>query len=277
MTGAALARKEAALRQELAQMDGALVAFSGGVDSSLMLALAAQELGDRAVALTFQGSIFHTWELDTARALAQRLGVDHVWLEAPVLDLEAFACNPPDRCYHCKAALFGMARERARELGLGAVLEGSLAEDLQGHRPGHRAALELGIRQPLLRAGLCKQEVRQLARRLDLPTWDQPSYACLASRFPAGTRIDAARLDAVRGVEELLSAAGLRQFRVRHHLLEGAPMARIELEQADLSRALEPALREDLLRACRSAGYRWVTLDLWGYRTGSLCTDGERS
>jgi uncharacterized protein len=242
------------------------VAFSGGVDSSLLLRVAAEELRDKAVGITARAEIYPQRELELAAALARSLGVRHVFVDVEPLALPEFVANPPDRCYHCKRAVFSRLIEKARELGLSVVADGTNADDAGDWRPGGRATAELGVRSPLKEAGLAKAEIRELSRRFGLPTADAPSRACLASRVPYGTQIDREILERVDKAEAALEAIGFGGVRVRHH----GPTARLELRPADISRAAEPATRARIVAALKGLGYRYVALDLEGYRTGSL-------
>ena len=252
-------------RERLRGLGGAVVAISGGVDSSLLLALAVEALGARNVlAAHATGPIFAKREDDQARGLARHLGVELVEIEAAPLDDAAFAANPPDRCYHCKRAIFGRLKALAAERGLAAVLSGANADDPGDHRPGLRAESELGIRQPLREAGLTKADIRAAAGALGLPTRDAPSSACLASRIPYGEPITAGKLARIEQAEEALHAMGFGQCRVRDH---GA-VARIELLSDDMPEGVRQ--RERIVGAVKAAGYAYVALDLAGFRSGSM-------
>jgi len=255
-----------ALRARLAGLDGALVAFSGGVDSTFLLAVAHSVLGDRAVGLTAVGPSLPASELEAARRLAKRLGVQLVERPSAEQELAEYRRNDSDRCFHCKAELFRICRAEADRLGLEAVLYGANADDLSDHRPGHRAAGEAGALAPLVDAGLGKHAVRALSRDLGLETWDKPSFACLASRIPWGTEVTAERLARVGRAEEALRELGLGAFRVRDH----HPVARLEVAAAEWDRMTGPALRREVDAACRDAGFDFVALDLRPFVSGSL-------
>ena len=254
------------LRARLREIGSAAVAFSSGVDSTFLLRVAHEELGENVVAVTARSHSFPKRELDEAAAFCAREGVRHEIIDSEELDIPGFAENPPDRCYHCKKALFGKLVAFAQANGLAAVLEGSNMDDDGDYRPGRRAIMELGIRSPLHDAGLTKAEIRVLSKRMGLPTADKPSFACLASRFPYGERITAAGLERVERAEQWLMDAGLglAQLRVRSH----GDMARIEVPPADIPRLATRA--EEIAAALKSFGFAYVALDLQGYRTGSL-------
>ncbi len=261
----ALSARLRALEASLSSFGSALVAFSGGVDSTFLLAVGRRVLGDRCVALTAVSPTMARREIEDARALAVELGARHLVVESHELDRANFRDNPGDRCYHCKVELLELAFPEAARHGLEVVLLGTNTDDLSDRRPGLQAALERGARSPMVEAGLSKADVRELSRQLGLRTWDKPQLACLSSRFPQGTRIDEARLARVDAFEEGLRAFGFSQLRVRFH----EPIARIELPVADLPRALEPTVRERLVALGQSLGFRFVTIDLAGFRSGS--------
>lgn len=262
---ATLARYEI-LKCGLEDMGRVLVAFSGGVDSTFLLKTARDVLGPRALAVTAVTEVHTPEEVEEARSLARSLGVPLRVIRASVLDDPRFVANPPERCYHCKKRLFTTFLGIARAKGIPFVVDGSNASDVSDFRPGVKALRELGIRSPLREAGLDKRDVRRLSRSLGLPTADKPSLACLASRFPYGTRIGEENLERVAAAERALRSLGLRQVRVRHH----GPVARIEVEPDRIPVLMRRAARERLVRAFKELGYKYVALDLEGYRTGSL-------
>jgi uncharacterized protein len=249
-------------------LNSVAVAYSGGTDSSYLLAVCLDALGtERVLALTADSPLTPRTEMDDARALAIELGARHQVLPSDDLSIPSIVANPPDRCYHCKFTRFDALREIARAEGLASLVHGENADDAQDYRPGSRAAEELGVRAPLREVGLTKAEVRQLSRERGLPSWSKPANACLASRFPYGTRLTVEGLTRVEAAEEALRRTwGLRQLRVRDHY----PVARLEVPAGEIPRLARPENRAAAVEALRSLGYRYVTLDLIGYRMGSL-------
>jgi pyridinium-3,5-biscarboxylic acid mononucleotide sulfurtransferase len=242
-----------------------LVAYSGGVDSSLLLKLALDELGrDRVVAVLASSPAYPESEQEEARQLAGRLGARLVEVDTREVEQEDYRQNHPDRCYHCKEELFETLEPIQRELGLACLAYGATADDAGDHRPGHGSAVRRGVRFPLLEANMGKGEIRAAARRLGLPNWNKPSFACLSSRVPHGTEITVDTLRRIDRAEAALKRLGFRQVRVRHH----GEVARIEVDAPDIPRLVE--LREQVVEGVRGAGYTFVAVDLEGYATGSL-------
>jgi uncharacterized protein len=260
--------KKTHLQEIVARLGSVAVAYSGGTDSTYLLAVCLDVLGaENVLALTADSPLTPRAELAEARALAEQLGARHRVLPSDDLANPAIVANPPDRCYHCKFSRFSDLLEIARAEGFDHLLHGENADDAADYRPGSRAAEELGIRAPLREAGLTKAGVRALSKERGLPTWDRPANACLASRFPYGTHLTAEGLARVEAAEEELKRAwGLRQLRVRDHF----PVARIEVPPVDIARLAQPGMRTSAVEKLRTLGYRYVTLDLTGYRMGSL-------
>jgi uncharacterized protein len=257
-------------------LGSAAVAFSGGVDSSVVLALAVEELGrDRVLAVTAASETYSQSELVEARLIAESLGVRHLVLKTSELELPGFSQNPPDRCLHCKRELFGKIRALADRDDLSAVVDGANADDRLDYRPGLRAAAEFEVRHPLMEAGLGKEAVRALALRLGLDNWGKPALACLASRVPYGEEITVEKLQMVARAEAWLREQGFSQVRVRHH----QATARIEVPPAEIGLLLEEEKRGEVVEALKQVGYTYVTLDLQGFRSGSMnevLADNER-
>ena len=245
-------------------MSSALIAYSGGVDSSLLLKLALDELGDHAVAVLASSPAYPESEQQEARELAQRLGARLVEVSTAEVELDAYRRNNPDRCFHCKEELFETLEPVQRDLGLDHIAYGATADDAGDHRPGHGSAVRRGIRFPLLEAGMGKAEIRAAARGLGLPNWNKPSFACLSSRIPHGIEVTVEALRQIEAAEAAIKALGFRQVRVRHH----GDVARIEVEPEEIARLVSE--RGRVVAALQAAGYRFVSLDLEGYATGSL-------
>ncbi len=256
--------KLARMKAELAACGSALVAFSAGVDSTFVLAVAAEVLGPRAVALTAHSPAVPEAEREEARRLAARLGVRHLERESREQDDPGYVSNPEDRCYFCKRELYRLCGEVAGAEGLAAVLDGFNADDRRDHRPGHRAAEERRVRSPLAEAGLSKDEVRAWSEAYGLPTWDKPQMACLASRIPYGTPVTPERLRQVERAEAEVRALGFRDLRVRHH----GDIGRVEIGEGELAAAF--ARRGELARAVKAAGFKIAALDLEPFRSGRM-------
>lgn len=244
----------------------ALVAFSGGVDSTLVLKLAVDELGERAVALTALSPSVAPDEAAEAKSLAVTLGARHVLVDSRELEDPRYAANPSNRCYFCKTELYGLTTRHCAQLGLAVVLDGFNADDKKDHRPGHQAAREHQVRSPLAEVGLTKKEIRAWSHRLGLPTWDKPQLACLASRLPYGTQVTVERLTKVGRAEKAVRELGFVTFRVRYH----GELARLEVSADELPRLGEPALRSTLDAAIKACGFTFVAVDLEPFRSGRL-------
>ena len=247
-----------------------LVAYSGGVDSTLLLRLAMEELGGGAVAVLASSPAYPESEQQAARSLARAMGARLVEVTTSEVELEAYARNNPDRCFHCKEELFDTLAPVQNDLGLAHLAYGATADDAGDHRPGHASAVKRGVRFPLLEAGLSKSDIRASARALGLPNWNKPSFACLSSRIPHGTPVTIAALRQIEAAEDALKAMGFHQVRVRHH----GDVARIEVDASEIG--LLVAARDSVSAAVKAAGYKFVSADLEGYSTGSLNRTWQR-
>ena len=261
-----LEQKYKRLHQLLASFPDVLVAYSGGVDSTFLLKVAVDVLGQRALGVIGHSPSLPSTELEAALAVARQFCLPVVVIQTQELNDWRYRSNPKNRCYFCKKELFGEMMTYARQHGFRCIADGTNADDVSDFRPGRRAAAEFQIRSPLLEVGLHKSEIRELSRRLGLPTWNKPEMACLASRFPTGTEITAEKLRQVEAAEAILKDLGFRQLRVRHH----GELARIELGADEIHRLLDPRLRLQVDRQLKELGYRYITLDLQGYRRGSV-------
>ena len=258
--------KLARLTEIVAAAENLLVAFSGGVDSTFLLKVAQQTLGERAVALTAASPTAPPGELEAAADLARLIGCRHIVIDSHELDNPAFTENPVNRCFFCKDELYRICRAEAEKLGFSTIADGTNLDDLKDHRPGLKAAKEQRIRHPLVEAGMTKDDIRRLSRDFGLPTWDKPAVACLSSRFPYGIEINVERLGKIAACEQTLKDLGFREFRVRYH----EEIVRIEAAAAEIDRLLDRDTRAAIVRRFKEIGFTYVSLDLEGYRTGSM-------
>ena len=265
--GKSIEEKFARLREIFLSMGRVIVAYSGGVDSTLLLRVARDTLGkENVLAITALSPLYPDRELMGAKRMAQEMGVKQILIESNELEIEGFSKNPLNRCYFCKKELFGEIQKLGQKEAILSIVEGSTLDDERDYRPGKKAIQELGIRSPLREARFTKEDVRELSRTLGLPTWDKPSFACLASRFPYGEEITPAGLKMVNEAEEFLFSLGFKQVRVRHY----QNLARIEVYPEEMSRLMDGSLREKVVDRLKKVGYQYVTLDLQGFRSGSM-------
>jgi len=259
--------KHERMKEVFRTMGKVLVAYSGGVDSTLLLGV-AQDTLDRGnvLAVTSLSPLYPERELDHAKKVVQSVGAKHLLVESNELEIKGFSKNPSNRCYFCKKELFKKLSELAKTEGIHFIVEGSTLDDDKDHRPGSQAIKELGIRSPLKEVGFTKLEVRELSKALGLPTWDKPSFACLASRFPYGEEITAKALEMVAESEDFLFGLGFKQVRVRHY----GNLARIEILKDEMKHLMKGSLRDEVVSHLKGVGYKYVTLDLQGFRSGSM-------
>ncbi len=254
------------LKEILRQTQGCAIAYSGGVDSSLLATVAYEVLGDRSLAILATSSTYPKWEYEQAVEFARQRSIPLVTIVSEELDIPEFRDNPTNRCYYCKKELFGKIKAIAQARGLTSIADGNNADDTRDYRPGTQAAKELGVLSPLREAGLTKSEIRQLAHQYGLPMADKPPMACLASRFPYGSKITAEKLKQVERLEDFLRNRGFRLFRARHH----ETILRLELEESEMDRFMSSAVRKEWTQLAKAEGFQYITLDMEGYRTGSM-------
>jgi len=254
------------LKAIVSELESVVVAFSGGVDSTLVTKVCYDVLRDNSMAVTARSETYPDFEFKEAQKLAKEIGIKHLVIDTSELAIEGFANNPPERCYFCKTELFGKLKEIAKEQGFLNVADGANLDDTQEFRPGLQASKELNVRSPLKEAGMTKKDIREVSKMLNLPNWNKPAYACLSSRFPYGQSITEEKLSMVSEAEKYLRGLGLVQFRVRHH----ETIARIEVLPDDINILTNSPAREELTAKFKEIGFTYVTLDLAGYRSGSM-------
>lgn len=252
------------LKSNLRKMESAAIAYSGGVDSTFLINVAHEVLGEKAIAVTATSSTYPRRELEQAKQFAKNIGIKHVIINSEETEIDNFSKNPSNRCYYCKKELFSKIKQIATEEHLNYVLDGSNVDDTTDYRPGMTALEEFGVVSPLKDAGLTKQEIKELSRSMNLDTWDKPAFACLASRFPYGIEITKPRLEQVEKAESYLYSLGIKQFRVRYH----NEIARIEVSKNDFQLIIKHS--DEIVKKFKELGFKYITLDIEGYRTGSL-------
>ena len=261
-----LEKKLENLKSELARMGKLAVAFSGGVDSTFLLKVSHDVLKNNVIAVTARSSTYPEREFTEARSFIEKLGIEHVVIVSEELDIEEFSRNPVNRCYFCKRELFAKIKEIARRYGIEYIADGSNLDDLDDFRPGMKALNEFNVISPLKDAGMTKDDIRKLSKEMELPTWDKPSFACLASRFPYGHEITREKLKMVEKAEQFLIDLGFKQVRVRHH----GDIARVEVSSAERRKFFNEPLMDRVYDELKGIGFSYVALDLKGYRTGSM-------
>ena len=261
-----LASRERRLLEVLGSFDSVVVAFSGGVDSAYLASAATRVLGDAALCVTADSPSYPDHHRQLALRVARECGLRHEFVPTSEVEQPDYRANPVNRCYYCKHELYDVLSRLAAERGIAVIVDGSNADDRSDYRPGRKAARELGVRSPLDEADLTKDDIRELSRRAGLPTWDEPASACLSSRIPYHSEVTPEKLRTIERAEDVLRGLGFRVCRVRHH----DALARLEFGVDEMARALEPAMRERIVRELRALGYAHVTIDLQGYRMGSL-------